>query len=310
MTLSPAEVEASYAACRRLCRRGRSRTFPPAFSSCPRPAPRHGRPVRVHASHRRSGRRPGDRGAPRRLGRVARGHGSRPARRFRPAKAKWAGDVNLDAAVLPAIADTVARFGIPPGHLRAVLDGVEMDLAPPCYETFAELVVYCEHVASAVGLACIHVWGFRGPARFPRPRRGHRHAIDQHSSRLEGRRPVGPHLSPPRRPSPLRLFSRAIQRGQTGEAFHRLMELEIGRAREHYAQGAMLLDWLPPPGRRVFGMMTATYRALLEEIARRPEDVFRRRIRVSQDEEVADCRAWALLPPRTFAWPPLPTREV
>ena len=77
------------------------------------------------------------------------------------------GHVNLDAAVLPAIADTVARFRDSAGPPPAVLDGVEMDLAPPCYETFAELVVYCEHVASAVGLACIHVWGFRGPEAFP-----------------------------------------------------------------------------------------------------------------------------------------------
>ena len=87
------------------------------------------------------------------------------------------------------------------------------------------------------------------------------------------------------------------------------MELEIGRAREHYAQGALLLDWLPPPGRRVFGMMTATYRALLEEIARRPEDVFHRRIRVSRTRKLRIAARWALLPPRTFAWPPLPTRR-
>ena len=44
-----------------------------------------------------------------------------------------------------------------------MLDGVEMDLSPPRYETFDDLDAYCERVASAVGLACIHVWGFRGP---------------------------------------------------------------------------------------------------------------------------------------------------
>ena len=47
-----------------------------------------------------------------------------------------------------------------------MIDGVEMDLTPRRYETFDELERYCERVASAVGLACIHIWGFRGPEAF------------------------------------------------------------------------------------------------------------------------------------------------
>ena len=47
-------------------------------------------------------------------------------------------------------------------YLEAVIDGVEMDLEPVAYYTFAELRKYCYHVASVVGLSCIHIWGFRG----------------------------------------------------------------------------------------------------------------------------------------------------
>ena len=67
----------------------------------------------------------------------------------------------LGRRLLPAVADTVRRFGIPAEYLHAVIDGQEMDLAGRRYETFAELREYCEKVASAVGLACLHVWGFR-----------------------------------------------------------------------------------------------------------------------------------------------------
>ena len=63
--------------------------------------------------------------------------------------------------LLPALADTVRRFAIPREHLHAVIDGQEMDLDAVRYETFAQLAGYCEKVASAVGLACIHVWGIR-----------------------------------------------------------------------------------------------------------------------------------------------------
>ena len=41
--------------------------------------------------------------------------------------------------ILPAVADAVRRFAIPPDHLRAVIDGVEMDLSRWRYETFEEI---------------------------------------------------------------------------------------------------------------------------------------------------------------------------
>src|SRR5262249_43050163 len=63
-----------------------------------------------------------------------------------------------------ALADTVQRFGVPRQYLDDVLDGVLMDQEVTRYETFAELYRYCYRVASAVGLSCIHIWGFRGEA--------------------------------------------------------------------------------------------------------------------------------------------------
>src|SRR5207237_411469 len=63
----------------------------------------------------------------------------------------------------PALHESVKRFAIPVQYLEAVLDGVVMDLDIGAYETFADLYQYCYRVASAVGLACVHVWGFRDP---------------------------------------------------------------------------------------------------------------------------------------------------
>ena len=64
--------------------------------------------------------------------------------------------------------------------------------------------------------------------------------------------------------------------------------------RNFIATAPALLDWLPPAGQRLFGLMMGTYRVLLRKIAQRPEDVFRRRIRLSRREEVADCRPLGL----------------
>src|SRR5207253_3034431 len=63
----------------------------------------------------------------------------------------------------PAFHDTAERYHIPHEYFSNVLDGVAMDLERARYATFSELYQYCYRVASAVGLACIHVWGFSDP---------------------------------------------------------------------------------------------------------------------------------------------------
>ena len=61
------------------------------------------------------------------------------------------------------MADTAHCYQIPREYLIAAIDGVEMDLNDTCYETFEQLEEYCNRVAGMVGLACLHIWGFRGP---------------------------------------------------------------------------------------------------------------------------------------------------
>ena len=62
---------------------------------------------------------------------------------------------------LLALADTVSRWGISPALLNEVIEGVSMDVQPRPFASFEELVDYCYHVASVVGLCCIHIWGYR-----------------------------------------------------------------------------------------------------------------------------------------------------
>ena len=57
-----------------------------------------------------------------------------------------------------------ARFNIPRRYFEEVIDGVEMDLSQRRYETFDELSLYCNRVASAVGLICIEIFGYANPA--------------------------------------------------------------------------------------------------------------------------------------------------
>src|SRR5207253_1942388 len=69
-------------------------------------------------------------------------------------------DANYSHPLHPAFHDTIRLHGIPARYLQDVIDGVEVDLDTARYATFADLYQYCYRVASAVGLACIHIWGF------------------------------------------------------------------------------------------------------------------------------------------------------
>src|SRR5262249_46481704 len=57
----------------------------------------------------------------------------------------------------------VTAYQIPREYLDAVVEGVGMDVELIRFATFADLYPYCYRVASVVGLACIHVWGFTNP---------------------------------------------------------------------------------------------------------------------------------------------------
>jgi phytoene synthase len=57
----------------------------------------------------------------------------------------------------------LADFPIPRACLIDIIEGCRMDLTPRRYPTFADLRLYCERVASAVGLASIEIFGYTQP---------------------------------------------------------------------------------------------------------------------------------------------------
>ena len=53
------------------------------------------------------------------------------------------------------------RFNLPRSAFEDLIDGVAMDLEERRYETFEALRQYCLRVASAVGLICVEIFGYR-----------------------------------------------------------------------------------------------------------------------------------------------------
>jgi 15-cis-phytoene synthase len=183
--------------------------------------------------------------------------------------------------VHPALADTVGRYRIPPRYLFDVIDGVEADLAPVRFATFADLYPYCYRVASAVGLACVRVWGLRPGVRdddADRPAEAAGIAF-QLTNIL---RDLGEDLTHGR------VYLPADELNRFGcppemwrePRFRELMQFQVDRAREFYRRAAPLAGLLSTDGRGIFRVMTGTYQRLLDEVERAGSDVLSRRVRV------------------------------
>jgi len=193
---------------------------------------------------------------------------------------------------------TVTTYGIPEEYVQAVLDGVGMDLDSVSYETFADLYPYCYRVASAVGLACIHIWGFEGEKA-----KEYAEAAGIAFQMTNILRDLGEDAARGRIYLPredLRRFNyeeEKLRRGERDATFRELMRFEVNRTREYYDKSAPLADRLNSSGRAVFLVMSRTYRGLLETIERRDYDVFSRRVRLSKWRKV-----WLALQALPIRW--------
>ncbi len=67
-------------------------------------------------------------------------------------------------ALFRALADSARRYAIARELFEEIIAGVEMDLSRKRYQTFEELRPYCYRVASALGLICIEIFGYRNPS--------------------------------------------------------------------------------------------------------------------------------------------------
>jgi phytoene synthase len=183
--------------------------------------------------------------------------------------------------VLPALTDVVRRRRVPREYLVDVIDGVESDLVPRIFETFSDLSDYCYHVAGAVGLCCMHIWGYTDP-------RAEELAVDtglafQLTNILrdvaEDAR-MGRHYLPQEDLDRFGLTTADLCTGQPLPQFRELMAYEAARARVYFGRAEELVGLCSPAGRAILDAMVRTYSSLLNAIESSAFDVHSQRIRL------------------------------
>lgn len=186
-----------------------------------------------------------------------------------------------DHPVWPGFADAAHQFAIPRHVFEDMIDGVESDLTVRRMATFDELYRYCYQVASVVGLAVIHIFGFTHPDA---PRLAEKCGIAFQLTNIL--RDVGEDLGLGRVYLPGEDMARfGVTEIADSEAMRQLLRFEGDRARRYYEESAPLIEMIRPESRASLRALISIYRTLLDRIEASGYDVLNRRIRVSSFEK-------------------------
>jgi 15-cis-phytoene synthase len=177
----------------------------------------------------------------------------------------------------------IAQFHLPRAPFEALIEGVQMDLGSRRYATFDDLHEYCIRVASAVGLICLEIFGYRDPS-------ARQYAIDlgvalQLTNILRDvaeDRAMGRVYLPA---TDLAEFGCASDASGPREAMGLLLRFECARARSWYGRGLPLLPLLDRRSRACTAAMAGIYRRVLTRIERDPTVVLDRRVSLPTREK-------------------------
>jgi squalene synthase HpnC/squalene synthase HpnD len=189
-------------------------------------------------------------------------------------------------AILPALADTIARFEIPSRYFHDLILGAEMDLTVSSYATFDRLSEYCYRVAGTVGLTCLHVFGFRDPKA---PDLAERLGLAFQLTNII--RDVGSDFEMGRIYLPQEDLDRfgitqSQVSGPLNPQLQELLEFEADRAWHFYREGAPLVDRVDADSRATLWALIRTYSSLLARIEESDFDVFSSRVSLSSAEKI------------------------
>jgi len=199
--------------------------------------------------------------------------------------AALAGDVS-GHPILPAFADTINRFHIPPRYFHDLISGAEMDLTVSNYATFERLREYCYRVAGTVGLTCLHVFGYDDPHA---PDLAEKLGIAFQLTNILRDVPkdyeMGRIYLPQEDLEKFGVRPEELARGPLAPAVRDLFAFEAARAWNFYREGAKLIPDVHSDARAALWALARIYSGLLRRIETRGYDVFSERVRLSTPEK-------------------------
>ncbi|MBL8952894.1 MAG: phytoene/squalene synthase family protein [Myxococcaceae bacterium] len=182
----------------------------------------------------------------------------------------------FEATELAALADTVQRYSIPEQPMQDLISGMEMDLTPRAYASWAELDLYCYRAAGTVGLLMAPVLGFDSPAALvPADLLGRAMQLTNIMRDVREDLGRGRCYLPQDELRQFGLTVDQLRAGRADDAFRAFMRFQTARARDLYRRGLEgvrhLVGFGSAPTVRI---MAAVYGGILDVIEARNFDVF------------------------------------
>ena len=222
---------------------------------------------------------------------------------------KAAAGAPTDDPVLIALCDAQHRFQIPMELFEKLVLGATLDLDATAnrdgdsaggegnsqirYRTFAELYGYCYHVASVVGLVCIHIFGYSDPrAEQLAERCGIAFQLtniirDVPEDAAMGRVYLPVEDLDKSGVAPQEITVQGLQDAGLRLRLRKVLEFEANRAREYYQSGRDLIPLVDDDSQPALWVLVEIYSRLLEKITARQYDVFDKKIALSTPEKVS-----------------------
>jgi phytoene synthase len=163
-----------------------------------------------------------------------------------------------------ALADARERFPISGRALHDLVAGGLIDLDRQRHETFDELRDYCAHVAGAVGVACIGVYGADQPQRAETLGIALQLINIMRDVREDWQ--LGRVYLPQDELASFGVSEQDIADARLTPAWQALMAYQAARARSYLHEGLTLLDFLDARSSACVGTFAGLYRATLERI--------------------------------------------
>jgi phytoene synthase len=186
-----------------------------------------------------------------------------------------------------ALADALRHFAIPKSAFVALIDGCRQDIVKTRYETFEDLLHYCDLVASSISDISLPIFGYRSEAAL-----GYGRNLSTALQLTNVTRDIGDDLSRDRVYVPqeeLRRFGvteqELFERAET-ERVRALIEFQIDRAERYFRSAEPLLDELAFDARFPTLLMGGVYATVLKRLRRDPLIAIRKRLSLSTFQKI------------------------
>ena len=207
--------------------------------------------------------------------------------------AAWQSELDATYAGRPshpitlALADALRHFAIPKSAFVALIDGCRQDMIKTRYQSFDELLQYCELVASSISDISLAIYGYRTPAALDYGRN-----LATALQLTNVTRDVADDLDRDRIYLPQEELVRfgvtekdLFERKETG-AMRRLIEFQIERAAGYFRAAEPLVGELSFDARFPTLLMGGVYATVLAKLRQSPFVVLRKRLSLSRVQKI------------------------